>query len=271
MASRNVLAKLYRSRFRANGVTFGDTRAYVAGDDTRLINWNVTAKMGIPFVNGIAPDSGNDIIFAVDLSQSMQFGTRKRSKIALISDIVVSLARLAEVNGDRVGLVAFSSSLEKFLPPRRASKIFPHAMANAIRRRRSVQTDVCGALRFLNGTIKKQSLIILCCDTFGLASGRKSILAQLHMLRSKHSVIAITAVDDGDMPPAKIGTVTVEDAETGITFDVDTDDAPMMEKIKSKYAAYVNLIAGDIEKLGVENFTVNTKDSVNKFLFTLLR
>jgi uncharacterized protein (DUF58 family) len=226
--------------------------------------------MGSPFVDGIVADRGNDIIFAVDVSASMQFSSRNRSKISLVADVVSAVARLAEINGDRVGLVAFSDAIEKFLAPRIASKIFRYAIARLACGDRRLQTNVLGALRFLSGTIKKQSVIVLCCDTFGLSIGRKSILAQLRMLKLKHEVILITATDDNDMPPAGIGKITTEDAETGDIFDIDTDDSVAMEKVRSKYSAYENLIDGDLSKLGINNFRINSKDSAESALFALL-
>jgi uncharacterized protein (DUF58 family) len=262
---------MYRKLFPASGVVRGDARQYVAGDDVRFMNWNVTAKTGIPFVDNTRADSGNDIIFALDVSESMKFGTRRRSKIAMAMGILSPLFRLTEMNGDKAGLVLFSDGVEKYFPPQRGTQSFLHAITNVVFSERKLRTDLSNVLRTLNKVIKKHSSIILVCDVFSLAFGRKSILSQLHLLGSKHDVTLFAIVDDNDMPSARIGRVTVEDAESGEMVEINTNDRALMKKIKAKFDAYQRLIFNGIKAIGIESFQINAKDSPLEFLFSFLR
>ncbi|MDR1401454.1 MAG: DUF58 domain-containing protein [Puniceicoccales bacterium] len=271
MASQtNILPRSYRKLFRPNGIVLGDAREYIPGDDVRFINWNITAKTGIPFVDSVKSDSGYDIIFALDISASMKFGTQRQSKFSLASNILGSLSRLAEMHGDRAGLVLFSGGVEKFLKPRRNVKIFKYAIEKSVSTGKKSQTNLASTLKILSRILRNRSVIILICDVFCLATNRKATLAQLHTLREKHDVILLAVIDDGEMPHARAGKVLLEDLETGETLWINTDDMALMSKIMDKYASYQKLIFEDIRSLGVKISQANTRDSLEKSIFTFL-
>ncbi|MDR2737757.1 MAG: DUF58 domain-containing protein [Puniceicoccales bacterium] len=269
--TKNALSNLYRKLFPSTGIVRDDAREYVAGDDTRFINWNVTAKANAPFVDNVRTDSGDDVIFALDISKSMRFGTQRQSKISLAADILSALAQLSEMNNDKAGLVLFSNRIEKFLPPRRNTKVFQHLVRMEAESDERLKTDLSNALRFLCKVIKRRSVIILMCDTFALAANRKSALSQFHVLQSKHDVILLTIVDDNDMLRGQIGRVTVEDSESGEIFEIDTDDSAIMVNVDARYSSYRKMIFKGVENSGVKNFVVNTKSSPMKTLFTLFK
>ncbi|MDR1890691.1 MAG: VWA domain-containing protein [Puniceicoccales bacterium] len=269
--TKSVLSKLYRKFFCPSGVVLGDAREYVAGDDTRLINWHVTAKTNALSVNTICADSGNDIIFALDVSESMKFGTKKQPKISLATDILKTLSQLSETNNDRMGLVAFSHKVEKYFPPRRRAKCFQYAIDKMIHSNERLRTDLAAVLGFLNRVLAKRSRVILVCDTFAMAVNRKTILSQLHILKSRHDVIMLPLVDDNDMLKARLGRITVEDSETGEIFEMDTNDIGVMSKIETKYSTYQKLIFKDVENVGIKIFPINTRDSAAEFLFKLFK
>ncbi|MDR1433462.1 MAG: DUF58 domain-containing protein [Puniceicoccales bacterium] len=271
MHEKNILPQLYRRTFRPNGVVLGDAREYVPGDDTRFINWYATAKAGVPFVDGIRSDSGADIVFAVDVSASMKFGTRKRSKMALAIDIVEALSQLAKANSDRVGLVLFSDSVEKYLPPRRSGQAFRNAVEEIANSDRRLRTNLPVTLKFLDKIVKKRSAIILICDTFCLASHRKLGLGYLHLLQTKHAVTLLAIGDGNDMPCPQIGKITIEDAESGDAFEIDTDDVDLIAKVREKYATYEKMILEDARAIGVGVFQANTGDSIAKFLLAFFK
>ena len=268
---KNTLSKLYRKTFCPNGIVIGDGREYVPGDDTRFMNWHITAKTNVPFVDGIRSDSGDDVIFAVDVSASLKFGTKKRSKIAMAMDIFEALSQLAVENNDRVGIVFFSDKIEKYLPPGSNGRSFKCVGEKIVRSGQRLGTNLLVPLRFLNKTVKKRSTIILICDTFCLASNRKTALANLHLLQTKHRVILLTICDDNDMPCFRIGKIMVEDAESGDIFEIDTDDVELIAKVREKYAAYEKMILEDVGAIGVRTLRINTKDSAVKCLLTLFR
>ncbi|MDR1173187.1 MAG: DUF58 domain-containing protein [Puniceicoccales bacterium] len=269
--TKNVLSKLYRRFFYPSGILLADAREYVAGDDTRLINWNITAKTNALSVNNICADSGNDIIFALDVSASMKFGTKKQPKISLATDVFKTLSQLSEKNNDRVGCLMFSNGVEKYFPPRRRAQCFPYAIDKIVHCQEKLRTDLLAALKFLNKVLTKRSRVILICDTFALTAGRKAILAQLHILQSRHDAMMFPMVDGNDMLVAQLGRITVEDSETGEIFEIDTDDVEMMSRVEAQYAAYQNLIFKDVESVGIKIFPINTQNSAMEFLFKLFK
>ncbi|MDR1528378.1 MAG: DUF58 domain-containing protein [Puniceicoccales bacterium] len=269
--TKNVLSKLYRKFFYPSGVVLADAREYVAGDDTRLINWNITAKTNALFVNNICADSGNDIIFALDVSESIKFGTQKQSKISLAIDVLKTLSQLSEKNNDRVGCLMFSNRVEKYFPPRRRTQCFPYTIDKIVHSQEKLRTDLLVALKFLNKVLTKRSRVILMCDTFALTVGRKAILAQLHILKSRHDLMMFPMVDNNEMLVAQLGRITIEDSETGEFFEVNTNDTEMMTRIATQYAAYQKLIFRDVENIGIKIFPINTRNSATEFLFKLFK
>jgi uncharacterized protein (DUF58 family) len=271
LQTKNTMSTLYRRVFAPTGVVRDDAREYVPGDDTRFMNWPITAKMNAPFVDGVRADRGNDIVFAVDFSESMRFGTRRQSKLSLATDIMSTMVQLVEMNGDRAGLMLFSSLVEKFCHPRRNGMVFRHIIQRKMESNARRRTNLLCALRFLNGVVKKRSSIVLMCDAFALAANRKSALSQFHILRRKHDVTLIAIVDDNDMLHGKLGRIVVEDSESGEIFEIDSDDTLAMESVGAKYSAYKKIIFGDVADVGVKVFIANTRDSATNFLFALLR
>ncbi|MDR2432470.1 MAG: DUF58 domain-containing protein [Puniceicoccales bacterium] len=269
--TKNVLSKLYRRFFSSNGIVLADAREYVAGDDTRLINWNITAKTSALFVNNICADSGNDIIFALDVSESTKFGTKKQPKISLAIDILKTLSQLSEKNNNGVGCLMFSDRVEKYFPPRHRLQCFSYTIDKIIHSPGKLRTNLLAALKFLNKVLTKRSRVILICDTFALTVGRKTILTQLHILKSRHDLMMFPMVDNNDMLVAQIGRITVEDLETGEILEIDTNDAEMMARMATQYAAYKKLIFRDVENVGIKIFPINTQDSATEFLFKLFK
>ncbi|MDR2779197.1 MAG: DUF58 domain-containing protein [Puniceicoccales bacterium] len=269
--TKSTLSKLYRKFFCPSGIVLGDAREYVAGDDTRLINWNVTAKANALFVNNICADSGNDIIFVLDVSESIKFGTKKQRKISLAMDILKVLSQLSEANADKMGFVAFSNQVEKYFPPRQHAGCFRYAIDKIMHSQEKLRTDLSCALKFLNKVLVKRSRVILLCDTFALTVGRKAILAQLHILKSRHDVMVFPMVDDNDMLKAQLGRITVEDSETGEIFEIDTNKIEAMSKIENKYSAYQKVTFRDMENIGIKIFPINTRNSAMEFLFKLFK
>ncbi|MDR1595523.1 MAG: DUF58 domain-containing protein [Puniceicoccales bacterium] len=268
---KNALVGLYRRMFPSNGVVLGDSREYVPGDDTRFINWNITAKTAVPFVDRICGDRGSDIIFAIDTSESMKFGTKKQSKMALAADIASALTQLAKVNRDKIGLLLFSDVVEKYLQRCCYGEVFHHTIGQTINSGRRLGTDLLSALKFLNKVLRKGSTVIVICDTFALAKNRKATLEQFHHIAKKNDVIVIRTVDDNDIPPANIGKIVVEDGETGETLEIDTGDSVLMAEIFEKYSAYARIIFRDVGDIGVKIMDANTKISAGEFLFTFFK
>src|SRR5690606_17874547 len=139
----------YHSVFKGQGMEFAEVRAYQPGDEVRAIDWNVTARMGQPYVKRYVEERELTVLLAVDLSGSEQFGTRGRFKAELAAEIAAVLALSAVRNNDRVGLLVFTDRVEHFVPPRKGRRHVLRLIRDVLAfRPRSRGTDLAAALDY---------------------------------------------------------------------------------------------------------------------------
>ncbi|OLC52803.1 MAG: hypothetical protein AUH85_15885 [Chloroflexi bacterium 13_1_40CM_4_68_4] len=220
-----MLLGTYRSVFRGSGLEFEEVREYEQGDDIRSIDWNVTARMGSPFVKKYREDRELAILLMVDVSSSTWFGSAERSKRELAAEVGTILAAVALRNNDRVGLVLFSDHIERYLPPRAGRDhllrvIRELVSAEPVRAR----TDIGAAVRFLRNVTKKHAVVFLLSDFLDA-----DFSAPLRRLAQKHDVIALTLNDPRELDLPAVGVIALEDAETGAIDFIDTSRAPVRE------------------------------------------
>jgi uncharacterized protein (DUF58 family) len=213
-----MLLGTYRSVFRGSGLEFEEVREYEQGDDIRSIDWNVTARMGAPYIKKYREDRELAILLAVDVSSSTWFGSVTRSKRELAVEVGTLLSAVALRNNDRVGLLLFSDHVERYLPPRAGREhllrvIRELVSAEPVRAR----TDIGEAVRFLRNVTKKRAVVFLLSDFLD-----SEFSAPLRRLAQRHDVIALTLNDprEGELPA--VGVVALEDAETGGVALIDT-------------------------------------------------
>jgi uncharacterized protein (DUF58 family) len=213
-----MLLGTYRSVFRGSGLEFEEVREYEQGDDIRSIDWNVTARMGSPFIKKYREDRELAIFLAVDVSSSTWFGSAARSKRELAAEVGTLLTAVALRNNDRVGLVLFSDRVQRYLPPRAGREhllrvIRELVSAEPVRAR----TDVGEAVRFIRNVTKKRAVVFVVSDFLDV-----DFSASLRRLAQKHDVIALTLNDPREMELPAVGVIALEDAETGGVELVDT-------------------------------------------------
>ncbi|MBU6424198.1 MAG: DUF58 domain-containing protein [Chloroflexota bacterium] len=223
-----MLVGTYRSVFKGSGLDFEEVREYEPGDEIRSIDWNVTARMGVPFIKKYREERALNIYVAVDISASSWFGSVRQSKRELAADVGALLAVAALRNYDRVSLVLFSDRVDEFIPPRMGRD---HAL-RVIRQLlyaegRRAPTDVAGAARFLGNVAKKRGVVFLVSDLLDV-----SFEAPVRTLAQKHDVIALVPVDPRELELPSVGVVALEDAETGQTVEVNTSD----KRLRATYA-----------------------------------
>src|SRR3989441_5542851 len=214
------LAGEYHSVFKGRGMEFSEVREYQFGDDIRSIDWNVTSRMGHPYVKKHVEERELTVILLVDFSASGDFGTRRRFKREIEAEICAILAFSAIKNNDRVGLIAFTDRVETFLRPRKGKDHVLRVIREVLYFRPLGRgTDIGQALQYLYRTITKRSVVFLISDFLGDGFARP-----LRVAARKHDVIAITVTDprEEELPP--IGLVDLEDAETGERVLVDSSD-----------------------------------------------
>ncbi len=223
------LAGEYHSVFKGRGMEFSEVREYQFGDDIRSIDWNVTARMGHPYVKKHVEERELTVLLLVDFSASGEFGTRRQFKREIEAEICAILAFSAIKNSDRVGLIAFTDRIETFLRPRKGKDHVLRVIREILYfRPRGRATDLGMALQFMYRTITKRAVVFVVSDF--LAQGYEQ---PLRVAARKHDVIAITVTDprEEDLPP--IGLLDLEDAETGERTLVNSSDRRTRERFRA--------------------------------------
>src|SRR5437868_15136403 len=220
----------YRSVFKGQGMEFAEVREYQAGDEVRSIDWNVTARMQRPYVKRYIEERELTVMLAVDVSGSERFGTRRRFKSEVASELAAVLAMSAIRNNDRVGNLMFTDRIEHVVPPRKGRR-------HALRLIRDILafepvsrgTDIGGATEYLNKMLAHKAIIFLVSDFLG-----DNIERPLKLLAQRHDVVAVTVDDPSERLLPDIGLVRLVDPETGATLDVDTSDPAVRSQFDLK-------------------------------------
>ena len=213
-----VFSGEYHSVFKGRGMEFSEVREYQYGDDIRNIDWNVTARLGHPYIKVFEEERELTVMLMVDLSGSLMFGSVSKTKQRIAAELTAILAFSALKNNDKVGLILFTDKIEKFVPPRKGKK---HVL-RIIREVLSFEpegkaTNLKGALEYMNNAIKKKSIAFLLSDF--MDEGYEKIL---RIVGRKHDLIGIVLDDRREKEIPNIGLVKLADAETGAERWIDT-------------------------------------------------
>jgi uncharacterized protein (DUF58 family) len=208
----------YQSVFKGQGIEFEEVREYVAGDDVRAIDWNVTARMGHPFVKRFREERELTILFLADVSGSQCFGSGLRTKAELTAEATCLLALSAIRNNDRIGLVLFSDRVEKYLSPRKgrtaAMRLVREVLAAAPTRR---GTNIAEALRFLGRVQKRAAVVFLISDFMDQGYDR-----ELRAAARKHDLVCVPVSDPRETELSPADLIEIEDPETGRLLWLDS-------------------------------------------------
>jgi uncharacterized protein (DUF58 family) len=216
----HVFSGEYHSVFKGRGMEFSEVREYQFGDDIRNIDWNVTARLGHPFIKIFEEERELTIILMVDLSGSLMFGTVDKTKQQIAAELSAILSFSALKNNDKVGLILFTDKIEKFVPPRKGRKHVLRIIREVLSfAPEGKATNIKSALEYMNNAIKKRSISFLISDF--MDTGFDKIL---RIVGKKHDLIGIVLNDSKESELPKIGLVKFTDAETGKEKWVDTND-----------------------------------------------
>jgi uncharacterized protein (DUF58 family) len=208
----------YHSVFKGQGIEFDEVRDYVPGDDIRAIDWNVTARMGHPFVKRFSEERELTIVFLVDISGSQGFGSVERTKIETAATLTALLALSAIKNQDKVGLILFSDHIEKSLPPRKGRTAAMRLVREVLATTESGHgTDIAAALRFLASVQKRKAVVFLISDFIDCDYEK-----QLRITSKRHDLICCPIMDPREQSLPNVGLLELEDAESGERRLVDT-------------------------------------------------
>jgi uncharacterized protein (DUF58 family) len=226
----DAFAGHYQSAFRGKGMEFEEVREYQPGDDIRSIDWNVTARMGHPFVKKFVEERELAVMLLLDLSPSFHFGTIRRLKRHLASELCALFALSAAKNNDKVGLILFTNRVERFVPPRKGMRHILRIIRDALYFDPEGQgTDIALALEYLNRVSHRRSVAFLLSDFYD-----SSLKKPLSIAGKRHDLIAITFMDPIELGLPNIGITQFEDPETGEVFLIDTSNQALREEYKKK-------------------------------------
>jgi uncharacterized protein (DUF58 family) len=228
-AVEDLLGGEYHSVFKGAGLAFEEVRAYQPGDDIRTIDWNVTARMGHPFIKRFIEERELTVFLAVDCSGSQQFGTRAQQKREIAAELAAVLAFSAISNNDRVGLVQFTDRIERFLPPRKGTR-------HALRLIRDVLfyqpeqrgTSLRQGLDFLNRVLHRRTIVFLLSDFLD-----HGFEAAFKRTGRRHDLIAIRISDPREEEIPAVGLLELEDAETGERLLLDTSSTAVRDAFRA--------------------------------------
>jgi uncharacterized protein (DUF58 family) len=232
----NSLAGSYQSAFRASGIDFDQVREYVAGDEVRTIDWNVTARAGRPFVKQFREERELTLMIAVDVSASGDFGSATQSKRDLACELACVLATSAVRSNDLVGLVLFSDRIERFVPPRKgrghALRIIREVLGS---RPEGIGTDLALPLELLSAVLRHRCVVAVISDLEvprDDASAFAALEQAARVLAARHDVIAIRPQDRRERELPDVGILDIEDAETGEVVRIDTARRRVRERFQ---------------------------------------
>jgi uncharacterized protein (DUF58 family) len=216
----DVLAGEYSSVFRGRGMEFDEVRLYVPGDDVRTIDWNVTARTGIPHVKRFVEERELTVLLLVDQSPSGRFGTTHQSKNEVAAEICALLAFSAIQNHDKVGLIIFTDRVERFVPPKKGKKHVLRVIRELLQHEAAGRsTDIGAALEFLLRVQKRRAVVFLLSDFIAEAS---SFEKPLRLANRRHDLVTLSVEDPTEARLPPLGLLELEDAETGEVMVVDS-------------------------------------------------
>lgn len=223
----DVFAGEYHSVFKGRGMEFQEVREYVPGDDIRSIDWNVTARMGHPFVKKFTEERELTVMLLLDISASNLFGSTAQLKKDLAAEIAAVLAFAAIQNHDRVGLVLFSDEVEGYVPPRKGVSHVLRVIREALYfqpRRRG--TRLGPALDFLNHVMARKTVSFLISDFLS----DEDLKPALSVSARRHDLIALLIGDRRERAWPSAGLVEWRDAETDRLFLADTSSSAVRQR-----------------------------------------
>lgn len=222
-AVEDLLGGEYHSVFRGAGLAFDEVRAYQPGDDVRGIDWNVTARMGQPFVKRYVEERERTVVLALDVSGSLAFGTGRQSKREIAAELAAILAFSATSNNDRVGLVQFTDRIEHFLPPRKGSRHVLRLIRDVLfYEPKHKGTSLRVGLDHLNRVLRRKAIVFLFSDFLDLDHDKS-----FRRTARRHELIAVRLWDPREEELPNVGLVELEDTETGQRLLIDTASAAL--------------------------------------------
>lgn len=266
--SNNIFAGEYHSAFKGHGMAFSEVREYQYGDDVRDIDWNVTARLGKPYVKVFEEERELTVILMIDVSGSLDFGTSKQTKRQLVTEIAATLAFSAIQNNDKIGVIFFTDRVEMFIPPKKGRKHILYIIRELLNFEPvSSKTDIGAAVEFMTNAIKKRCTVFVLSDFFD----KSDFTSQLTIANRRHDVVALQIYDQRLTELPNIGIIKVRDAETGAETYVDTSSQRTRREHHEWWVRNQVMLRNIFTKSNVDNISIRTDEDFVKALMMLFR
>lgn len=263
----DVFSGEYHSVFKGRGMEFSEVREYQFGDDIRTIDWNVSARAGKPFVKVFEEERELTVMLLVDASRSGEFGTFERMKGEIAVEICALLAFSAIKNNDKVGLIIFTDKVEKFVPPRKGKSHVLRVLRELLYfEPEDAQTDIGGALEYLNHVVRRRSVVFLVSDFIG-----RDFEKPMRIVSRKHDLVAINILDPRELELPNVGYIELEDAETGEQLLLDTADPVLRQLFSSNNSDALNVRDKLFKSMNVDSISIRTDESYFEPLMKFFR
>ena len=266
--SSNIFAGQYHSAFKGRGMAFSEVREYQFGDDVRDIDWNVTARFHRPYVKVFEEERELTVMLLIDVSGSLDFGTKKQMKRDMVTEIAATIAFSAIQNNDKIGVVFFSDKIEKYIPPKKGRKHILYIIREMLDfQPESKRTDVRQAVEFLSSVQKRRTTAFILSDFYV----RNEFLQSLQICNRKHDVVAIQVYDQRARELPDVGLMKVVDAETGYEQYVDTGSKTLRQAYHKYWKNRQAQLEETFNKSNVDLVSVATDEDFVKALLILFK
>jgi uncharacterized protein (DUF58 family) len=265
--SNHIFSGQYHSVFKGRGMAFSEVREYQPGDDIRNIDWNVTARFNHPFVKVFDEERELTVMLLIDVSASNQFGTKKTFKQEVITEIAAVLAFSAIQNNDKVGVIFFSKTVEKFIPPKKGTSHILRIIRELIEfKPQHQETNLTEPLRYLTNAIKKRCTAFMLSDFLD-----RGFEDAIKIANKKHDLIAVRIFDERELELPDVGLIRARDAETGKQQWIDSSDRKVRRQYNNWYKAHQEYLSETFVRSGVDVAKVATDQDYIKPLLGLFR
>lgn len=266
--SNNIFAGEYHSAFKGRGMAFSEVREYQYGDDVRDIDWNVTARLGKPYVKVFEEERELTVILMVDVSGSLDFGTQTQTKRQMVTEIAATLAFSAIQNNDKIGVIFFSDRIEKFIPPKKGRKHILFIIRELLTfQPESNRTDIGQAVEFMTNAIKKRCTVFLLSDFFD----GKDYKNTLTIANRRHDFVALQVYDLRMTELPDVGIIKMRDAETGHEVFVDTSSRAVRRAHHEWWVHSQDVLKDVFTKSGVDCVSIRTDEDYVKALMGMFK
>jgi len=247
----------YHSVFRGRGLEFSEVREYQPGDEVRTIDWNVTARMGLPYVKKYVEERELVLYLLVDVSASSSFSSTSSTKREMAAELATLLAFAADANSDKAGVIAFSDRVEFYIQPKRGTQhVLRMARELLYHTPHGHGTGIGTAIEFLMRVAKRPAVVFLISDFH--AGGFEG---QLRLAGQKHDITALSLTDPRELELPRVGLLTLRDPETGAEVMIDTEDTAMRAQYARDRAQAAIARRRLLASLGVEEVALRTDRS----------